>query len=673
MRRKSTLPELLAPAGDYESFLAAVAGGADAVYIGGQAFGARAYAKNFSIEEISQVVRYAHLHSVKVYVTVNTLVYDREMEELSKYIKKLWSAGVDALITADLGVISEIKRVTPDFPIHASTQMSVHNTYGVNAAALLGCERVVVARELPLNDIKSCVENSNAEIEVFLHGALCVSHSGQCLMSSLVGGRSGNRGECAQPCRLPYNKGKYILSLCDLSLANHIKELVESGVSSLKIEGRMKSPEYVYTVTSIYRRLLNENRDANQRETDALRKIFSRGGFTDGYFNGKKFGEMRGIRSEEDKKLTKESAKIKFEPVRKKVFARVVMKLGEPASMTLFNEDKSVTVTGSIPRAAINAPLDSEGVLNRLSKMGATFLSLSPEDIELSLEEGINLSPSEINALRRDASEKFEDSKRELPIIQDSLPAPIDANARKLSTAQFFSKESYEDYIKRESNGRNAFDIAFLPLEDFSGANGVSIPPVVFNSEIADVKKMLLTAKEKGAKYALVGNIGAIDLALECGFLAFGDFRLNICNSQAKETYRKLGVEEAILSPELTLPMARDIGGGEIVYGRIPVMLTERCFIKENFGCDKCGGATLEDRTGKSFPILKEYGHRNLILNSLPTYMGDKKDELKNAKISHAHFVFTIESGKQIKNISSSYMKGEKLPFEVRRIGKRSL
>lgn len=671
MRRKSKLPELLAPAGDYEAFLAAVAGGADAVYLGGEAFGARAYAKNFSIEEIARAVRYAHLHGVKIYVTVNTLVYDKEMNELSKYIKALWEVGVDALITADLGVIKEIRRIAPDFPIHASTQMSAHNTYGVNAAAALGCERVVVARELSLCDIKSAVDNSNAEIEVFLHGALCVSHSGQCLMSSLVGGRSGNRGECAQPCRLPYNNGKYILSLCDLSLANHISELIESGVSSLKIEGRMKSPEYVYTVTSIYRRLLDENRSASVKETDELRRVFSRGGFTDGYFSGKKIGRMTGVRSDEDKRLTKEVSEMKFEPIRKKVFAKVIMKLGEPSVMTLYNQEKSVTVTGGIPKAAINAPLEREAVLNRLSKMGATLLALSPDDIELVLDEGINLPPSEINALRRDAAERFEDPSR-LPVeIKSCSPSKTSTAHKRLVTAHFFSSKAYLEYKNGEH--RDFFDISFLPIEDFNGAEGVSIPPVIFDSELEGVKKMLASAKEKGARYALVGNIGAIELARESGLIPFGDFRLNVSNSGAKEAYIELGVEDLILSPELTLPMARDIGGGEIVYGRIPVMLTERCFIKENFGCDECGNASLEDRTGKRFPILKEYGHRNIILNSVPTYMGDKKEELRTAKISHAHLVFTTENGKQINSIISSYKSGKRLPFEVRRIGKRSL
>jgi putative protease len=293
--------------------------------------------------------------------------------------------------------------------------------------------------------------------------------------------------------------------LCDLSLANHISELIESGVSSLKIEGRMKSPEYVYTVTSIYRRLLDENRSASVKETDELRRVFSRGGFTDGYFSGKKIGRMTGVRSDEDKRLTKEVSEMKFEPIRKKVFAKVIMKLGEPSVMTLYNQEKSVTVTGGIPKAAINAPLEREAVLNRLSKMGATLLTLSPEDIELVLDEEINLPPSEINALRRDAAERFEDPSR-LPVeIKSCLPSKTSTAHKKLVTAHFFSSKAYLEYKNGEH--RDFFDISFLPIEDFNGAEGVSIPPVIFDSELEGVKKMLASAKEKGARAVTAQDI----------------------------------------------------------------------------------------------------------------------------------------------------------------------
>ena len=251
MKRETDLPELLAPAGSMEALYAAVQGGADAVYLGGKSFGARAFAKNFDAEAMKEAVRYCHIHGVRVYVTVNTLVYEREIETWLAYCRSLYAMGVDALIVTDLGGISLLRKYLPDMELHASTQMGIHNSEGVAAAAALGLRRAVVARECSLADLSLMAERAPLELEVFLHGALCVCHSGQCLFSSLVGGRSGNRGECAQPCRLPYGEGKYPLSLKDLSLATHITELIGAGVSSLKIEGRMKSADYVFGVTRI--------------------------------------------------------------------------------------------------------------------------------------------------------------------------------------------------------------------------------------------------------------------------------------------------------------------------------------------------------------------------------------------------------------------------------------
>lgn len=670
MKRKSVLPELLAPAGDMQCLYAAVEGGADAVYVGGRSFGARAYAKNFDIDELSRAVVYCHLHGVKLYVTVNTLIYDKEMRELSDFAAELWRIGVDAVIVCDLGAIREIRRRVPSLPIHASTQMSVHNTYGADAVAELGCERVVIARELSLENIASITEKSSIETEVFLHGALCVCHSGQCLMSSLVGGRSGNRGECAQPCRLPYNKGKHVLSLSDLSLANHIKELIDSGVASLKIEGRMKSPEYVYTVTSIYRRLLDERREANKAEHERLRRVFSRGNFTDGYFKGDKFSKMTGVRSDEDKQLTRELLEAEFLPIRIKVSAKVKIKLGEPSEMTLIGNEKTVTVFGKAAEPAKSAPLCAYDVKERLSKMGATFLSLSGEDIELTLDDGVNIPPSMLNALRRDAAAAFESYERVGNVSEYSEENLTREWGNPMKTAQVFSEKTVSEFAK--SGAADFFDIVFLPIEHFANwAEGVAIPGVVTDSETDGIMKLLKSAKDNGAKYALVGNIGHIEFARLAGLVPIGDFRLNITNRYAARQIFEMGIKHGILSPELTLPMARDIGGAEIVYGRIPLMITERCFIKENFGCESCSSAALSDRTGARFPLMYEYGHRNLLFNSRPTYMGDRLRELSEAKIKSVHFLFTTEGAEQIREVISAYKRGAALSGAVRRIGKR--
>lgn len=678
MKRKTALPELLAPAGNFECLIAAIKGGADAIYIGGKKFGARAYAKNFDIEEIARAVRYAHLHKRKIYVTLNTLVLDREMPEVLDYARELYRVGVDALIIADLGAISVIREHLPDLELHASTQMSVHNSLGADLAYELGCTRVVLARELSGENIKAVTEKCRPEIEVFLHGALCVCHSGQCLFSSMVGGRSGNRGECAQPCRLPYNgENSYPLSLTDLCLANHIRELCDSGVASLKIEGRMKSADYVYRVTSIYRRLLDGYREATDKEMAELRAVFSRGDFTDKYFRGGDLDKMTGTRGEEDKKISREIAGESFNIEKTPVRAKAKIVSGEIATLTLYNDEKTVTVTGDIPSPAESHPLTEDDVKARLSKMGATMLSLSPEDIDLELSEGINLSPASLNALRRDAAEKFESTERPLPEEKSLLKRGTTFNLPKTkNSALFLDRENWLSALKKHSMIQE-LDFSFLPLfaleeqDTEGGANGVYIPPVIMEGEIQFVKEKLKKAKNAGIMYALVGNLGHFSLAKEFGLIPFGDFRLNITNSYTRDCYRTLGAEDFITSPELTLPQARDIGGFTIHLGRIPLMLTERCFIRENFGCKMCNKAHLTDRMGESFPIMREFEHRNLILNSRLTYMGDKKSDLLAARLTKGHFIFSVESGEEIVKLLSAYYKSEPLPYEVRRLGKR--
>ncbi len=668
MRRKEDLPELLAPAGSFECLVAAVEAGADAVYVGGKRFGARAYAKNFDTEELGRAVSYCHLHGVKLYITLNTLIFDKEMADAVEYAKELYRIGVDALIIADLGAVRAIKKCVPSLPLHASTQMSIHNSAGVLAAEKMGLERAVVARELPLSDIKKIVESTGAEIEVFLHGALCVCHSGQCLFSSMVGGRSGNRGECAQPCRLPYN-GKYPLSLRDLSLSEHITELIDSGVCSLKIEGRMKSPDYVYTVTSIYRRLLDEHRNSKECEREELRNIFSRGGFTDGYFVGDIKKKMTGMRTEEDKKNSVGLERT-YEIKKKRVRQRCVIELGKPSYLELSDGERTVSVFGEIANPAQSSPLTEESVKERLAKLGNTLLYSDKGDISLTLDRGVNLSPSAINALRRSAAQKFEDFSREYSDIPYT-PETSGAYSR-FDTALFLSEKAF---LELPSQLPLHFDAVLVPL--FSGetalkkANGVYLPPIIFEGELSEVRAGLERARELGLKFALVGNIGAAELAKDAGFIPVGDFRLNITNSESAAYYKECGVENFILSAELTLPMARDIGGGLFSYGRIPLMITERCFMEENFSCENCGRCSLTDRYGERFPLMREFKHRNLILNSKVTYVGDRADELKKYRIRSKHFLFTTETASEVLSAMNAFSSGRALGEGVRRVGKR--
>ncbi len=666
MRRKTDLPELLAPAGSAEALYAAVAAGADAVYLGGKAFGARAFAKNFDEAALARAVAYCHLHGVRLYVTVNTLVYERELSAWLDFCRSLYAMGVDALIVTDLGGISLLRKHLPDMEIHASTQMGLHNSEGVKAAEMLGFSRAVVARECSLSDIRAMVENSPLEIEVFLHGALCVCHSGQCLFSSLVGGRSGNRGECAQPCRLPYGGGAYPLSLKDLSLARHITEILDSGVSSLKIEGRMKSPDYVYGVTSIYRRLLDERRNATEAEERALATLFSRGGFTDGYFTGR-LGGMIGVRSEEQKAESRALEKGEFLPQRLPVRAEAEFLRDRPSRLTLTSAHKSVTVYGDTPVPAMNAPLTEAALKERLCKMGGTFLSLSGDALSIVMDEGINLSPAQINALRRAAAEAMEGCGRELP-PEAEIEAPRIKKMPALMTAVFYDPAVLYS-LKAEEKA--AFDIRFVPLvyyADFPGENGVALPPVVMERELAAVRARLSAAASKGAKYGLVSNLSHFALCREAGLIPIGDFRMNAYNPYAAESLAAMGAAHTLASLELTAPRAASVGG-VLVYGRAPLMLTERCFVRENAGCSACGSFAFTDRRGMRFPVMREYEHRGLIFNSIPTYMGDKREELSRYGLLHRHFIFSTESAKEIREVIAAYRAGGSLGAQVRRIG----
>jgi putative protease len=341
--------------------------------------------------------------------------------------------------------------------------------------------------------------------------------------------------------------------------------------------------------------------------------------------------------------------------------------------LTLTDGRKTVTAYGKAPDKAESSPLTEEALLVRLSKMGNTYLSLSGEDIQIELDADVNLSPADINALRREAAELFESQTRE-PSRIDYAPKRGVASEEKFLSALFLNGNSYREARANCQPLLNRLTYAFLPITEIipEGA-GAYIPPVITDKELPEVISLLREHKSRGVRYALCGNLGAISLAESLGLTPIGDFRLNITNAESREVYRKMGVGCAILSPELTLPQARDVGGAVIGYGRIPLMLTERCFIKENYGCDSCGTAALTDRRGEKFPMMREHGHRNLILNSKVTYIGDKPEELSRNRIFSSHLLFTVESAEQICSAIKSYTEGKPLVgVEVRRIGGRT-
>lgn len=662
------LPELLAPAGSFKALEAAIDAGADAVYFGGEAFGARAYAKNFSRDEIAEAAKLCRAYGVKSYITLNTLIFDREMRDVIEYAAFLENAGIDALIIADMGAAATIHNIIPSMRLHASTQFSGHEANAAKMLAKCGFERMVAARELSCEDLTKLCKESPIEIETFIHGALCVCHSGQCLMSSMIGNRSGNRGMCAQPCRLSDKYGKYPLSLKDLAMANRIPPLLDTGAASLKIEGRMKSPEYVHGVVKIYRKLLDEKRNATKDEFSALEEIFSRDGFTTGYFDKKIDSNMLGIRSEDAKQKSRELTP--FEKIQRKLPIRISasLKRGKPFEITVSGAKGNVNVKGELPQDAINAPLDKAALEKNLLKLGATAYYC--EECNTDIDEGLILRVSDINSLRRTAIEKYSslDEREHLgPSAFLYRHVPKEKENKDFKTALVMREKN----LPHSDEFFDFFDIVFLPLAEFlkadnSRVKGVALPAAVFESEKEKLASDLAKAKAKGAVHALVSNYGHIDFAKEAGLCVHGDMRLNITNSPSAVFSFEKGFESLILSPELTNAQIRDIGGNvrSIVYGRLPVMLLEKCAAKETSGCEKCGAdkAALLDRKNARFPILREEPHRNIVFNSVPTYALDRKPD------GGHHFIFSTETDKEMLDVISAYKTGRSPKYDIRRI-----
>ncbi|MBQ5361713.1 MAG: U32 family peptidase [Clostridia bacterium] len=674
-----SLPELLCPAGSPDALRAAIDGGADAVYLGGGSFHARMNADNFGTpRSLADAVSLAHFWGVKVYVTLNTMVYDRELEAALAQAEQAANAGADALIVADVGLAALLHRALPELPLHASTQMSIHRGDAGRLLADAGFSRMVVAREMPADQIAQAVKESPIEVEAFVHGALCVSQSGQCLFSSLVGGRSGNRGQCAQPCRLPFKDGKgkdfYPLSLKDLSLARYVPEMIESGVASLKIEGRMKSPEYVHTVTRIWRALLDAGKGADEQQMAELGKAFSRGGFTDGYYRRRKGEGMLGVRSAEDKVASGEIQK--FRGIQRKIPIEMSASLqaDQPMALTARAGEHIVCVQGACPEAAHTRPVTAEQVQASLAKLGATpFVADTPA---VQIEGEVMVAASALNALRREAAEGLErvitESLAPAPVVRREIEKPRPEGVRDRNrTARFL-------YAHQLTESAAAyFDIRYLPLElianrDVPLCNGAVLPPVIFPEDTDKIREMLGAAAAKGIRHLMVGNIGHLEMLKGFDFVLHGDYRLNAANNATVCELERYGFADVFASAEMSVAQLRDLGGNTaaIVYGRVPLMTLERCVNKQAAGCAACtaGKAQLIDRKGVKFPVVREYGHRNLVLNSLPTGMSDKQSALTAGGIVAQHYMFTVESAAEVDRVISAYQKGTALPYPVRRI-----
>lgn len=652
--------EILAPAGGFDSVISAVRSGADAVYLGEKSFSARASAQNFDDEELKQAVAYCHIHGVKVYVTINTLIFDDEFTKLKKAIISAAEADVDALIVQNQGVARLAKMLVPDLPLHASTQMSVHTASGVRALYEMGFKRVVLSREMSREEIIKAAEVP-VELEVFVHGALCMCVSGQCYFSAMLGSRSGNRGACAQTCRLPFSVGKnkngYALSLKDNSLVNYISDLEEIGVVSAKIEGRMKRPEYVSAAV----RACKEQRDngfVSDETSRILRGVFSRTGFTDGYYKGKTGREMFGTRTRDDvvsadeKLFSSIRQSYKDEVQNVEIDGKFTAEIGKSPVLEVTDGTHTVVKSADIIcEVAQKIPLDAEKCRIQLTKTGSTAYRFN--NLEIKLDDNLSIPVSVLNLLRREALAML-DEKRAV------------VNNYKINDIEIF--KDFKAYNKKKDAVRarvkdtkisKAFkdcELVFVPL--FSDINeierlknerynvGIEIPRGMFGRE-TQIELQLARAKQIGIKDVLCHNIGALYIAKSFEMTLHGGFGLNLVNTYDLLWAEEYGLKDVELSFELTFDRINRLGGqvdrGIISYGYLPLMLCRNCPNKsEGIDCSTCKNQSkMTDRKGKNF-YLKCDGNCVEVLNCVPLFIA--REEISKLFTTFNTLLFTVEN-----------------------------
>lgn len=674
--------ELLAPAGSMESLRAAVQNGANAVYLGCGIYNARQGAKNFTPQALTEAVKYCHVRDVAVHLTLNTLVSDKETQELVQLIRHAAQSGVDAFIVQDLGVVRLCRQIAPHIPIHGSTQMTIHSLPGVLLCAAWGLSRVVLSRELSREEIRYICQNSPIEIEVFGHGALCMCYSGQCYLSAAIGGRSGNRGRCAQPCRQSYGYGRwqnqYPLSLKDSCLVRELKELEQMGVASLKLEGRMKRPEYVAAVTGIYRKALDTHMVTRDMEKTLL-DAFNRQGFTQGYYDGALGGEMFGVREDtrenaaffKELRQTYETGETPLVPIR----FQAVVRPGLTQLTVIDPQNRVCTAQGPAPEMARVAELTKEVLIARLTKTGGTPYRCVEAAVEI--EPGLSLSASAINGLRRDVLNQLTAlrARRDVPALgrPERIPNYRTPQEPPVYNIQVTTKEQITGrLLKMQPN------LLYVPLhlltEDAAFTRDLVkkvrvcpvLPRVVHDGELARLKEQLRSLRALGIREALVGNLGLLLPVRECGMHPRGDFGLNIYNSAALQSVREMELRSQCLSFEMTLPQIRDAKKGlpcEILaYGRLPLMITENCLIRGRTGQCTChlGSAKLVDKTGSEFPVIRDGNTcRSVLLNGKKLYWLDRQEDLARLGLWAVRLYFTTENPQEVDRVLSACRSGE--------------
>ncbi|MBQ2936828.1 MAG: U32 family peptidase [Lachnospiraceae bacterium] len=703
--------ELLAPAGNYEAMIGAFTAGADAVYLGGSAFGARAYADNFTEEEIIKGIHYAHMLGKKVYLTVNTLVKEKEFPLLYEFLLPFYINGLDGVIIQDVGVFQYIKKQFPGMELHVSTQMTITGVHGARLLKEEGAVRIVPARELSLNEIREIKQKVDIEIEAFIHGAMCYCYSGQCLFSSILGGRSGNRGRCAQPCRLPYqiNKGEeqYPLSMKDMCTLTLIPELIQAGIDSFKIEGRMKKPEYAAGVTALYRKYIdlyyNNPKDYTVANEDIayLKKLYIRSDIQEGYYhrhNGKDMITLKSpayVGSDDELLQSIREQYLNHKPQISVDMSAVLLK-NQPASMTLTYDNISVTVHGDIVQQALKQPLSKEKIKEQLSKSGNTVFIA--DDILLVADTDIFMPVSALNRLRRDAFEVLEKAIR--AEYQRNMPVKLTDSKEK--------EVAKKKIDEREAAGKDAAEqlhVLVRTREQLEAAVKYNVSRIYVEGDLIDDAFLIwlkeLQSRYKGELYLAFPHIvrknceaftdmlyealcsplfrGALVRNLETiSFLSekknskpiVTDCNLYACNKEALSFYGNVA-DEVCLPLELNKHEYQEMFAeaeirkttfpqmSALVYGRIPMMITANCLKKTSDCCDKKPGyVTLTDRYRKEFPVYTNCSCcYNVIYNSVPLSLHKLFEEKKLlGNLDACRLDFTIESGKETAELINYFM-----------------
>lgn len=656
--------EILAPAGSMEALQAALRCGADAVYIGGKDFSARQNAQNFSNDEIKSAVDLCHLYGSKIYVAVNTMLLDNQLELFQTTISEYAKFGVDALIVQDLGAVCIIKDTIPSMPIHASTQMTIHSINGAKFAKKIGLSRIVLSRELDKTTINE-ISNLGIETEIFSHGALCMSVSGQCYFSSLIGSRSANRGLCAGTCRLPFSTKKtknfYALSLKDLSLINHIEDIKKMNITSLKIEGRMKRPEYVASTVKSYKSALS----GDLYDLTTLSNVFSRSGFTDGYFTNN-LNNMFGTRNKEDVAASNSvlnsiknyyNKEAKISPIE----FNIIIQKNKPIELhARDNKNNNILVYGDLPEVAQNKSIDHIFIQKQLEKLGDTIYYF--KNLMYTIEDGLSIPSASINKLRRDAVSMLNKER-----IKNSTPQ-YSINTNKLIPKINQKKSEYNLRLKVQNKEQlNRVDLSsvekiIFPMEYLLKSNlnidleKVIIEPPRFIYNEKFIEESLNQLYKKGFKNILCNNIAYVYTAQKIGFNLYGDFSLNIANSASLSFLSNHNFIDCTVSFEQKAVqisnLTSNIPYGIVAYGNLPVMLIKNCPIKNEIGCTKCQKC-IYDRTNRIFQVVCHEKKYIEILNSDVLYIPDKLNDFKN--ISFVRLDFNLESSETVYKVVEDY------------------